>query len=98
MTIFFLQRVASNSPKKWRIIGPAGSVTFGAKGYQDFTQHHDQNRQQLYLERHRGRENWSRAGNATAGFWSRWLLWNKPSLEASIRDIRSRFGFRVVRA
>ena len=93
-TIFFLQR--AGAPKKWRIIGPEATVTFGARGYEDYTQHHDRNRQRLYLERHKDRENWSRSGSKTAGFWSRWLLWNKPSLAASIRDLRSRFGYRIV--
>jgi hypothetical protein len=43
------------------------------------------------MKRHRLRENWSKSGIKTAGFWSRWLLWNKPTLDESIRDIEKRF-------
>jgi len=95
MTIYCLERMSSSSPKKWRITGPEATVTFGAKGYQDFTQHKDRERQERYLLRHRHNENWTKSGATTAGFWSRWLLWNKPSLAASIRDTKKRFGFQI---
>jgi hypothetical protein len=66
-------------------------VYFGAKGYSDFTIHKDQNRKQRYIDRHRGKENLTKSGIDTAGFWSRWLLWNKPTFEASFNDIKKRF-------
>lgn len=84
------------SGKKWAAIftTPAGrskTVHFGAAGYEDFTVHRDAMRRQRYLERHgRGREDWDNP--LTPGALSRWLLWNKPTLEASIRDFRRRFG------
>ena len=39
-------------------------------------------------------EDWSRSGVRTAGFWSRWLLWSKPTLEQAKRYITRRFGIR----
>ena len=39
-------------------------------------------------------EDWSRSGIRTAGFWSRWLLWSKPTLEQAKRYITRRFGIR----
>ena len=33
----------------------------------------------------------------TPGFWSRWLLWNKPTLAASIQDAQRRFSIRIRR-
>jgi hypothetical protein len=92
---FILERTAPSSAKKWKIIGPHKTVSFGAKGYQDFTQHKDPDRQDNYLTRHRRNETWTKSGATTAGFWSRWLLWNKPSLAASIRDVKQRFGFTI---
>ena len=81
------------SAKKYRIVLENGRhVDFGAKGYQDFTQHKDPNRMRLYLIRHRSRENWTKSGIATAGFWSRWLLWSKPSITQSIKFINKKFG------
>ena len=32
--------------------------------------------------------NWGKSGIFTAGFWSRWMLWNKPTLEESYNDIK----------
>ena len=67
------------------------TVHFGATGYQDFTQHGDVDRKAAYLLRHESRENWTLKGVESAGFWSRYMLWNKPSLRASAADVRRRF-------
>ena len=67
------------------------TVHFGATGYQDFTQHGDEDRKASYLARHKTREDWTLAGAKTAGFYARWILWNKPSLAESIADINRRF-------
>jgi len=66
-------------------------VRFGAKGYSDYTKHKDDARKQRYIIRHRTRENWTKTGILTAGFWSRWVLWNQKTLSASIRDVERRF-------
>ena len=63
-------------------------VSFGQRGAEDFTKHGDEERRQRYLARH-GQEDWS--DYKKAGFWSARLLWNKPSLLASARDIQRRF-------
>lgn len=71
--------------------GRQKTVHFGASGYEDYTTHRDDRRKQLYLERHgRGRENWN--DPTTPGALSRWILWNKPTLKASIADFKRRFG------
>lgn len=71
--------------------GRSKTVHFGASGYSDYTTHKDPERKQRYLERHgRGREDWN--DPTTPGALSRWLLWNKPTLEASLRDFKRRFG------
>ena len=67
------------------------TVHFGAVGYQDFTQHGDEKRKAAYLSRHEAKETWTLQGVESAGFWARWLLWNKPSLAASIADVNRRF-------
>ena len=38
------------------------------------------------------KEDWSRKGIATAGFWSRWLLWSQPSMSRAKRYLSERFG------
>jgi hypothetical protein len=83
----------SNKPdKKFKVIVNNRTIQFGAKGMSDYTKNKDKTRKQLYLSRHRKNENWTKSGIKTAGFWSRWLLWNKPSLLSSKRDIEKRFG------
>ena len=69
--------------------GREKTVKFGAKGYDDYTTHHDEKRKELYLERHHGRESWS--DPQTPGSLSRWILWNKKSVEEGERDFRRRF-------
>ena len=65
---------------------------FGAKGMSDFTIHKDKERKQRYLDRHKARENWN--DYMSAGALSRYLLWNKPTLKASIADYKKRFKLK----
>ena len=81
--------------KKYRVIIGNKTINFGAKTYSDYTIHKDEERMHRYVTRHKSRENWKKSGIKTAGFWSRWLLWNKPSFRGSINDIQKRFGVRI---
>jgi hypothetical protein len=94
------------SGKKWevKLFDKEGqkikTVHFGEAGSSDFLQHKDKERRQRYIDRHGGarginRENWTKSGIDTAGFWSRWLTWNKPTLSASIADIESKFNVNI---
>ena len=67
------------------------TIHFGATGYEDFTTSKDEKRKASYLARHKTSEDWTLSGIDSDGFWARWLLWNKPSITASIRDINQRF-------
>jgi hypothetical protein len=69
--------------------GRTKTVRFGAAGMSDFTKNKDEARKQRYLDRHRARENWDDI--TTAGAWSRWLLWNKPTIAESLKDLKQRF-------
>ena len=62
---------------------------FGASGYEDYTGHQDLQRKMNYLERHEKKENWN--DYMSAGSLSRWILWNKVSLNESIKDYMYRF-------
>jgi hypothetical protein len=66
-------------------------VYFGAAGMSDFSIHKDEIRKLKYVVRHQKRENWTKTGIDTPGFWSRWYLWNKPTLKASYEDIKKKF-------
>ena len=58
----------------------------------DFTKHKDPERKERYLKRHKKNENWNNP--LTAGALSRWILWNKPTLKASIEDFENRFKLK----
>jgi len=67
-------------------------VHFGAKGYSDYTIHKDPERKQRYINRHKANEKWTGSIKSlmTAGALSRWILWNKPTLKASIEDYKKK--------
>ena len=65
-------------------------VSFGAKGMSDYTKHKDDDRKKLYLIRHKDAEDWDNP--TTPGALSRWILWNKKTLKASIADFKKRFN------
>lgn len=70
--------------------GTQRRVHFGARGMSDYTKHRDPARKKRYIARHRVNENWR--DPLTAGALSRYVLWNKPTVEASMADFRRRFG------
>ena len=83
----------SRSPKKDKKLRAYFSdnthTDFGAVGYSDYTKHKDDERMKRYIGRHKSRENWKNP--KSAGALSRYVLWNKTSLRASISDYKKRF-------
>lgn len=71
------------------------TIHFGQRNASDYTIHKDKERKKLYIDRHRKREDWTKKGIKSAGFWSRWLLWNKESLKGSLKDIEKRYKVRI---
>ena len=77
--------------KKWRATFKDGTHTdFGDPKYEDYTQHKDEKRRELYKQRHK--KDLETRDPKRAGFLSYYLLWNLPTLEASLRDYKKRFG------
>jgi len=64
---------------------------FGCQGMSDYTKHKDKARKQRYMNRHKATEDWSKS--MSAGALSRYILWNKPTLKASISDYKRRFNY-----
>ena len=93
----FIKLIKSpNKRKKYRVIFENKSkVDFGAAGYSDYTIHKDPARMQRYLSRHRAREDWSKKGIKTAGFWSRWLLWSESSIPKAKQLITKKFQIKI---
>ena len=89
--------LSEKDTKKYVVDVEGKRIHFGAAGYSDFTKHKDPTRKANYVRRHKARENWRKSGIKTAGFWSRWLLWNKPTLKESISSIEQRFNIIIRR-
>ena len=85
----------SNKPdKKYFIITKDNKkVYFGAAGMSDFPHHKDEERKQRYINRHKANEKqfWNKSGIDTASFWSRFLLWNKPTINESYQYIKNKY-------
>ena len=67
------------------------TISFGDSSYQDYTKHKDKDRKDRYIDRHKKNEDWTKSGAKTAGFYSKHILWNKPTLKASVDDVNERF-------
>ena len=70
-------------------------MSFGDNRFEDYTMHKDPDRKKRYLTRHKKNEDWNKSGISTAGFMSAHLLWNKETLQASIRDVNKRFNINI---
>jgi hypothetical protein len=74
--------------------GRENNIKFGAikqngEPYEDYTIHKDIKRKTLYETRHIVREDWN--DPSTAGFWSKWILWNKPTIDSSLQHTLKQF-------
>ena len=81
---------SSNRLKKFdAIIDDKKKISFGQKGASDFTINKNEDQKNRYINRHKKNENWN--DPLTAGFFSKNILWNKTSLNESIKDTNRRF-------
>jgi len=86
---------SSSANKKWVVYvrtphtGRIKQVSFGAKGYQDYTQHHDPERRRRYQIRHAK----DRIHDPTSpGFWSYWVLWGpSTNIQTNVQIVKRHF-------
>ena len=69
------------------------TTQFGSSSHENYTIHGDKKRKEWYRKRHHKDKI---DEPMSAGSLSWWVLWNKKTLEASIKDYEQRFGFRFV--
>ena len=78
--------------KKWTAIFSKDSkivkTHFGAKGMSDYTIHKDIDRRNRYISRHL--KDLDTRDPTRAGYLSMFVLWNKPSFSASVKDYQER--------
>ena len=75
------------------------SIKFGLAGMKDYIQYNKEEgkavadkHKKLYLARHRKREDWTKSGIESKGFWSRHVLWSKGTLQESINHVIKKFN------
>ena len=95
----YILKKSDNPKKKFMILmGDGMTHYFGQAGAKDYTLHDKDirdSRKKAYIIRHKKREDWTKSGIHTSGFWSRHLLWNKPTIEESIKDIEDKFNIKI---
>ena len=68
-------------------------IHFGDKRYEDYTQHKNKKRRELYILRNRKNENWDNP--ESAGSLSRYILWGDyTDIQKNIKAFKTRFGFQ----
>jgi hypothetical protein len=86
----------SNKPdKKFMVKVDNKTIHFGSAGMSDFTISKDPERKQRYINRHKKRENWTKSGIKTAGYWAKNILWNKTTIRDSIKNIEKRDNIKI---
>jgi len=78
------------------------TVYFGSGPAKDYTLYYKENgikfaneRKRLYIIRHKKREDW--LDYASAGSLSKYILWNKPTRQASINNYIKRFKLKLIK-
>jgi hypothetical protein len=69
--------------------GRENNIKFGAFGMSDYTISKNVKQKTLYETRHIVREDWT--DPRTAGFWAKWILWNKPTIDESLKSTIRQF-------
>jgi hypothetical protein len=75
---------------------PNEIIKFGAYDYNDYTIYYQMDpelakkRKTAYLKRHKANEDWTNP--RTAGTLSKYILWNKPTIEESINSYKKKFN------
>ncbi len=85
---------ANNGKHKYYIITNTNKkVYFGQYGASDYTIYYKmygkefaEKKRKAYIARHKVNENWSNPN--TAGYFSRWLLWEEPNINDAYKKIR----------
>jgi len=70
--------------------GRTKTTSFGATGMDDYTKTHDESQKERYRTRHA--KDLQTHDPTRAGYLSWWILWNKPTIGASVADYRRRFN------
>jgi len=90
---FYYPYPSDRPEKKYYIITNQGKkVYFGLARASDYTIHKDPERKQRYIQRHKREEHlWNKSGINSPSFWSRFLLWEKPTIREAYSYIKTNY-------
>lgn len=84
---------SSRKDKKLMLKVNGDTIHFGAKGYSDFIKSKgDVVKKNAYIKRHEKNEDWNKLN---AGALSRFVLWNKPTIAESLKDVEKKFNLKI---
>ena len=78
--------------KKYQATANNRTISFGQKGYEDFTMHGDESRRQSYIKRHGAQQDWTKKNLMTPGFMSRYVLWEAPTVRGAMAKLNKRYS------
>lgn len=82
---------SKNKNKKYKaVVNNEKTIHFGDSRYQDYTIHKDPKRKNNYISRH-SNEDWNKSNIASPAFLSRFVLWEKPTLQGSINNLNNKY-------
>jgi len=93
----YILKKSNRKDKKYMVLIDNKKIHFGQKGFTDYTINKKPEKKDLYISRHKKRENWNKSGIETAGFWAKHILWNKPTLRESISDTEKKFNINIIK-
>ena len=86
------KRTHKRMQAKFMMDGKMRTIHFGDDRYINYTIHHDEKKRDRYKKRHIFTPT---DGPMFPGFWSLNILWNKRTINASVRDVERRFGMKI---
>ena len=83
-----IKKSTNNNKKYDAVFEDNKKISFGAKGYDDFTLTKNTEQKKRYIDRHKKNEDWNNV--QSAGFLSRYILWNKPTITESLDNLNKK--------
>ena len=86
-------RPSEKPDKRLKVVYEGKTIHFGSgnlTGKGTYLEHGDDKIKKNWIARHKVREDWN--DPKTAGYWSRWVLWNKPTLSGSIKALEGKLN------
>jgi hypothetical protein len=90
---------SSNPKKKYSVKVTYNNQTklihFGSSLHKDYPTYYKENKEEAdkkknaYIARHKVNENFN--DPLTAGFWSRWILWEEPTVSVSLKKVLNKY-------